>query len=84
MTRKLKPVLLTMGVFGAVFFTFCVLLYINAYFFTPMPDNDADLAAWGMRFVLIPWLSFLYTALIFMVFVKLNSFLKGKSGNESE
>ena len=27
-----------------------------------MPDNDSDLAAWGMRYALIPVASFFYAA----------------------
>ena len=86
MTKKLKSVLLVMGVFGTVFLAFCALLYINAYFFTPMPDSDADLAAWGMRYALIPGLSFIYATIVFLLigFVRLISFIKGRSGTKSD
>ena len=41
-------------IFAASFALIGIALYCNARWFTPMPDNDSDLAAWGMRYALIP------------------------------
>jgi hypothetical protein len=54
-----------------------------------MPDNDLDLAAWGMRYALIPIASFIYavitsilTLLIRAVISKFGVFRKvAKAGN---
>ena len=32
-----------------------------------MPDNDSDLAAWGMRYALIPVATFIYAAITAML-----------------
>ena len=41
-------------IFAVSFVVIDIVLYCNARWFTPMPDNDSDLAAWGMRYALIP------------------------------
>ena len=51
-------------VFIISFAVICVALYCDARWFTPMPDNDSDLAAWGMRYALIPSVAVLYAAVI--------------------
>ncbi len=66
-----------------------IVLYCNARWFTPLPDNDSDLAAWGMRYALIPVAAFIYalitsmlTLLIRAVISKFDVFRKeAKAGN---
>jgi hypothetical protein len=41
-------------IFAVSFALIVIALYCNARWFTPMPDNDSDLAAWGIRYALIP------------------------------
>jgi hypothetical protein len=41
-------------IFAVSFAMIGIALYCNARWFTPIPDNDSDLAAWGMRYALIP------------------------------
>ena len=63
----MKRVFETAGLFVIVFLIISGVLFINMKFFTPIPENDADLAAWGMRYALIPGVAFLYTAAIFIL-----------------
>ena len=67
MTQRLRTIGAFVGVFAMIYVVFCAILYVDARFLTPMPDNDADLAAWGMRYALIPGVAFLYTAAIFIL-----------------
>ena len=75
--------------FAVSFALIGIALYCNARWFTPMPDNDSDLAAWGMRYALIPIASFIYavitsilTLLIRAVISKFVVFRKeAKAGN---
>jgi hypothetical protein len=50
-------------IFAVAFVLIGIALYCNARWFTPMPDNDSDLAAWGMRYALIPVASFIYAVI---------------------
>ena len=84
----MKRVFQTAGLFVIVFLIISGVLFINMKFFTPMPENDADLAAWGMRYALIPSVAFLYTTLIFFLtaFVKIIQIIRNRStsrANES-
>ena len=54
-------------IFAASFVLIGIALYCVARWFTPMPDNDSDLAAWGMRYALIPVAAFLYAAISTML-----------------
>ena len=47
-------------IFAVSFVLIGISLYCDAFWFTPMPDNDSELAAWGMRYALIPAPAFLY------------------------
>ena len=49
--------------FAVSFVVISIVLYWNARWFTPMPDNDSDLAAWGMRYALIPVASCVYAVI---------------------
>jgi len=49
--------------FAVSFVVIGIVLYCNARWFTPMPDNDSDLAAWGMRYALIPVASCVYAVI---------------------
>ena len=46
--------------FTISFALIAIALYCNARWLTPLPDNDSDFAAWGMRYALIPVAAFLY------------------------
>ena len=50
-------------IFAVSFVLIGIVLYCNARWFTPMPDNDSDLAAWGMRYALIPIASCVYAVI---------------------
>ncbi len=50
-------------IFAVSFALIGITLYCNARWFTPMPDNDSDLAAWSMRYTLIPIASFMYAVI---------------------
>jgi hypothetical protein len=50
-------------IFAVSFVVIDIVLYCNARWFTPMPDNDSDLAAWGMRYALIPVASCVYAVI---------------------
>ena len=84
MTHRLKTLVAFIGVFTAVYLLFCAILYVDARLFTPMPDNDADLAAWGMRYALIPGVAFLYTVAIFILsaIVKFLQTIRNRSASD--
>jgi hypothetical protein len=54
-------------IFTVSFVLIGIALYCNARWFTPMPDNDSDLAAWGMRYALIPVAAFIYAVITSML-----------------
>ena len=76
-------------IFAVSFVVIGIVLYCNARWFTPMPDNDSDLAAWGMRYALIPVAAGIYafvtstlTLLIRVVIAKFGVFRKvSETGN---
>ena len=59
-------------IFAFSFVLIGIALYCDARWLTPMPDNDSDLAAWGMRYVLIPVSIFLYAFItsMFTLFIR--------------
>ena len=54
-------------IFAVSFVVIGIVLYCNARWFTPMPDNDSDLAAWGMRYALIPVAAFINAVIASML-----------------
>lgn len=62
-------------IFAVSFVVIGISLYCNARWFTPIPDNDSDLAAWGMRYVLIPIGSFMYAVISSIVILLLRAII---------
>ncbi len=54
-------------IFAVTYVLIGIALYCDARWFTPMPDNDSDLAAWGMRYALIPVAAFTYAVITSML-----------------